>query len=103
MSEAETLIAEMGAKARAAAAELAFAAPEAKRVALEAAADAMWAGRAGILSENRADLDHGREKGLSPAMMVLVWLPPWWRVWPSMASRPAWSTTAPATFSSCAA
>ena len=69
MSEAETLIAEMGAKARAAAAELAFAAPEAKRVALEAAADAMWAGRAGILSENRADLDHGREKGLSPAMM----------------------------------
>ncbi len=69
MAEAENLIAEIGAKARAAAAELAFAAPEAKQAALLVAADRMWDRRAEILAENRADLDYGHEKGLSAAMM----------------------------------
>ena len=65
----ETLLAEMGVRARAAAAELAFAAPEAKAAALNAAADAVVARIPEILAANGKDLDYGREKGLSPAMM----------------------------------
>jgi glutamate-5-semialdehyde dehydrogenase len=65
----ETLLAEMGARARAAAAELAFAAPEAKAAALTAAGDAVVARIPEILAANAKDLDFGREKGLSPAMM----------------------------------
>jgi glutamate-5-semialdehyde dehydrogenase len=63
------LMAEIGKRARAAAAELAFASPEAKRKALMAAADAVHDNRAHIVAENAKDLDYGREKGLSPAMM----------------------------------
>ena len=63
------LMAGIGRAARAAAAELAFAAPEAKRAALEAAADAVWAGREAIIAANAEDLAFGRDKGLSPAMM----------------------------------
>ena len=59
----------MGAAARAAAAELAFAPAEAKRAALHAAADAVLASRAEIIAANARDLDYGREKGLTPAMM----------------------------------
>ena len=59
----------MGAAARAAAAELAFAPAEVKRAALHAAADAVLASRAEIIAANARDLDYGREKGLSPAMM----------------------------------
>ena len=62
-------MADLGARAKAAAAELAFATPEAKRQALEAAADAVWARRAEIIEANAKDLDFGRDKGLSPAMM----------------------------------
>ena len=64
-----TLMADIGARARAAAATLAFAAPEAKRTALEAAADAVEQSTAAIIEANARDLDFGREKGLSPAMM----------------------------------
>jgi glutamate-5-semialdehyde dehydrogenase len=60
---------EIGRNARAAAAELAFAAPEAKRAALEAAADAVWARRAEIVAANGEDMAFGEAKGLSPAMM----------------------------------
>ncbi|SFP62211.1 glutamate-5-semialdehyde dehydrogenase [Tranquillimonas alkanivorans] len=63
------LMADIGARAQAAAAELAFADPSAKRAALEAAADAVWAGRDGIIAANAKDLEFGRDKGLSPAMM----------------------------------
>jgi glutamate-5-semialdehyde dehydrogenase len=63
------LMAEIGAKARAAAAELAFAPAEAKRAALVAAAEAVWARRDAILAANAEDLAFGRAKGLSPAMM----------------------------------
>ena len=63
------LMADIGAKAKAAAAKLAFAAPEAKRKALEAAADAVWARRDEIIAANEKDLEFGRDKGLSPAMM----------------------------------
>ncbi|UTH49604.1 glutamate-5-semialdehyde dehydrogenase [Loktanella salsilacus] len=59
----------MGRAARAAATILATAAPEAKALALTTAADAIWATRSDILAANAKDMDFGREKGLSPAMM----------------------------------
>ena len=59
----------IGKSARDAAAVLAFATPEAKTTALTAAADAVWARRADILAANARDLEFGRNKGLSPAMM----------------------------------
>jgi len=63
------LMAEIGARAKAAAAELAFAPAEAKQTALEAAADAVWARRAEIVAANEKDLEYGQDKGLNPAMM----------------------------------
>ncbi|KPP91115.1 MAG: glutamate-5-semialdehyde dehydrogenase ProA [Rhodobacteraceae bacterium HLUCCA08] len=63
------MMTEIGRRARAAAETLAFAAPEAKRAALEAAAEALWSARAEVLAANAQDLAHGRDKGLSPAMM----------------------------------
>ncbi|SDC08825.1 glutamate-5-semialdehyde dehydrogenase [Ruegeria marina] len=59
----------IGKRAKAAAAELAFASAERKHAALIAAADAVWARRAEIIAANARDLDYGRDKGLSPAMM----------------------------------
>ncbi|MGR3363147.1 MAG: glutamate-5-semialdehyde dehydrogenase [Maritimibacter harenae] len=72
MKDAETiheLMQDLGRKAKAAAQELAFAPSEAKTRALEAAADAVWARRDEIIAANAKDLDFGRDKGLSPAMM----------------------------------
>jgi glutamate-5-semialdehyde dehydrogenase len=63
------LMAEIGARAKAAAAELAYASPEAKTRALEAAADAVWARRAEIVAANEKDMAFGRDKGLSAAML----------------------------------
>ncbi|MEL7258067.1 MAG: glutamate-5-semialdehyde dehydrogenase [Pseudomonadota bacterium] len=63
------LMDEIGARAKAAARDLAVAPAEVKQQALEAAADAVWDGRAGIIAANAQDLDYGREKGLSDAMM----------------------------------
>ncbi|GAB5446047.1 glutamate-5-semialdehyde dehydrogenase [Gymnodinialimonas sp.] len=63
------LMAELGARAKAASAVLAFAAPEAKVTALTAAADAVWARRAEIIAANEKDMAFGREKGLSDAML----------------------------------
>lgn len=63
------LMASMGARARAAASELASASADRKRAALIAAADAVWDQRAEILAANAMDLDYGRDKGLSDAMM----------------------------------
>jgi len=60
---------EIGAKAREAAAELAFASAERKHAALIGASEAVWKARAQIIEANAFDLDYGREKGLSPAMM----------------------------------
>ncbi len=59
----------LGVSAKAAAAELAFAAPEAKRKALEAAADAVAARRDEIVAANAKDMDFARGKNLSPAML----------------------------------
>jgi len=63
------LMGEIGAKARSAAAQLAFASADSKAAALNAAADAVWNRRAEIVAANAKDLEYGRQKGLSPAMM----------------------------------
>ncbi len=60
---------DIGRRARAAAADLAYAPAEAKARALDAAADAVWARRGEIVAANAKDLDYGRDKGLSAAMM----------------------------------
>ncbi len=63
------LMAEIGAKAKVAAAILASASTADKRNALLAAADAVWARRADIIAANEQDMAQGSEKGLSPAML----------------------------------
>ena len=68
-SDIETMMQDIGTRARAAAAELAFAPAEAKRQALEAAAEAVWDQRAEIIEANEKDMAYGREKGLSAAML----------------------------------
>ncbi|MEQ9695988.1 glutamate-5-semialdehyde dehydrogenase [Shimia sp. SDUM112013] len=69
ITDIPALMAEIGTNAKAAAAELAFAPAEAKTRALNAAADAVWAQRADIIAANEKDMEFGRDKGLSPAMM----------------------------------
>lgn len=69
MTEIAAQMDEIGRAARAAAAELAFAPAEAKAQALLAAADAIAARADQIIAANALDLDYGRDKGLSPAMM----------------------------------
>jgi len=59
----------IGQRAKEAAADLAFAAPEAKRRALEAAAEQVVARTPEILAANARDMDFGRDKGLSAAML----------------------------------
>ena len=63
------LMDEIGARARAASQALAFAPVECKQTALIAAADAVWDRRSEIIATNALDLEYGRTKGLSPAMM----------------------------------
>ena len=67
--DGEALMAEMGAAARAAAADLAHASAERKHAALIGAAEALWSTRAAVLEANAEDLAFGRDKGLSEAMM----------------------------------
>ena len=69
MSDLGQQMNEMGALACAAASVLAYASPEAKTKALLVAAEAMVAATDHIISENAKDLDFGREKGLTDAMM----------------------------------
>ena len=63
------MMANIGAAARAAAGELAYASPERKYAALIGAAHEVWARRDAILYANAEDLVFGAEKGLSPALM----------------------------------
>ncbi|KAF0173477.1 MAG: glutamate-5-semialdehyde dehydrogenase [Rhodobacteraceae bacterium] len=63
------LMQDIGRRAKAAAQELAYASQERKYAALIAASAAVWARRGEILDANCLDLDYGREKGLSAAMM----------------------------------
>ncbi len=63
------LMADIGARAKRASSQLATAPADTKRAALEAAADAVWAGRRDIITANQKDLAYGRDKGLTDAMM----------------------------------
>ena len=63
------VMADIGARAKAAARELASATSQAKSSALSAAADAVWARRDEIIAANAKDMDFGRDKGLSDAML----------------------------------
>ena len=67
--EIQGLMQDIGKRAKAAAAELAFAPAEQKTKALLEAAAAIRARTDEIVAANARDLDFGREKGLSPAMM----------------------------------
>ena len=67
--ELAALMQDIGTRAKAAAAQLAFAPADRKTAALNAAAAAIWARRGEIIAANAKDLDYGREKGLTPAMM----------------------------------
>lgn len=69
VAEAQQLISDLGKRARDAALTLAEAPADAKARALEAAADAVLAREAEILRANDSDLEFGREKGLSEAML----------------------------------
>ncbi|MCV2892023.1 glutamate-5-semialdehyde dehydrogenase [Lentibacter sp. XHP0401] len=69
MTDIPEMMQELGQKARAAAAELAFATSAQKRDALLAAAEAVWDRRDEIIAANAKDMAFGAEKGLSPAMM----------------------------------
>ncbi|MEY8099120.1 glutamate-5-semialdehyde dehydrogenase [Falsihalocynthiibacter sp. S25ZX9] len=59
----------IGTRARAAARELGFASGPQKEAALLAAADAVWARRDEIVGANVLDMEFGRDKGLSSAML----------------------------------
>lgn len=63
------MMADMGKRAKAAAADLGLASTEAKNKALVVAAKALIKNTKTILEANEQDLEYGREKGLSDAMM----------------------------------
>lgn len=67
--DVKQLMAEIGRNAKAAAAELAFASAERKHAALIGASEYIWKSRAEILEANAKDLEFGRSKGLSDAML----------------------------------
>ncbi|SNR61505.1 glutamate-5-semialdehyde dehydrogenase [Puniceibacterium sediminis] len=69
MTDIPALMADIGARARAAAAELSHATGASKKAALTAAADALWAARDAVLAANAKDMTYGRDKGLSDAML----------------------------------
>ncbi|MEM6311026.1 MAG: glutamate-5-semialdehyde dehydrogenase [Pseudomonadota bacterium] len=63
------VMSQIGQNAKAAAAELAYATAERKQAALISASEQVWRQRDEIIAENAKDLEFGRAKGLSPAMM----------------------------------
>ncbi|MEO9652954.1 MAG: glutamate-5-semialdehyde dehydrogenase [Roseobacter sp.] len=63
------MMSEIGAQAKAASAQLGFASASRKHTAMMSAADYIWTNRAEILAANVKDLEFGRAKGLSDAMM----------------------------------
>jgi len=68
-NEIKTMMADIGIRAKTAAADLAHASSKAKESALAAAADAIWENRADILAANEQDMAYGRDKGLTAAML----------------------------------
>ncbi len=67
--DVKAIMQDIGHKAKAASAELGFASPVAKRAALEVAADCIEASLESILEANEKDMQYGRDKGLTDAMM----------------------------------
>ncbi|MGV6840376.1 MAG: glutamate-5-semialdehyde dehydrogenase [Planktomarina sp.] len=63
------MMTDLGKAARAAAAELAYASAERKHAALISATEHVWKNRADIIAANAKDMEFGRAKGLSDAMM----------------------------------
>lgn len=63
------LMADIGKRAKAASATLAFASAEDKSKALNTAADTVWARRQDIIDANAMDMEFGTNKGLSAAML----------------------------------
>ena len=63
------MMADIGKRAKAAAAVLASTSAERKHAALIGAAEAVWKQREDILAANAKDMELGREKGLTPAML----------------------------------
>ena len=68
-NDIHALMAAIGRRARAAAAPLAIASPQAKHAALLAMAEAVEAGMASILEANAIDMQNGVKAGLSSAML----------------------------------
>ena len=68
-SDISTLMQDIGTRAKQAAAELGFASTERKHAALIGAAENVWKNRVSIVQANAKDLEYGRGKGLSDAMM----------------------------------
>ena len=69
MDDIATLMTDIGARAKAAAADLAYASGERKHAALIGAAEYVWADRAAIVAANAKDMEFARDKGLSAAML----------------------------------
>lgn len=69
LTDIPSMMADIGARAKEAASQLAIASAERKHAALISAADAVWKNRAAIIEANALDLEFGRNKGLSDAMM----------------------------------
>ena len=69
MSDISSLMQDIGRKAKSASVSLAVATPDQKRLALEAAAEAVEATTPDILAANARDMEAAREKGLSGAML----------------------------------
>ena len=63
------MMADLGARAQKSSQKLAFASAERKHAALIADAEAVWNNRIEIIEANKKDLEFGRRKGLSPAML----------------------------------
>jgi glutamate-5-semialdehyde dehydrogenase len=68
-TDISALMADIGARAKAAAAVLAISSAERKHAALISAADAVWSRREEIFAANEQDMAYGADKGLSPAML----------------------------------
>ncbi|MBM7067606.1 glutamate-5-semialdehyde dehydrogenase [Actibacterium sp. 188UL27-1] len=69
LTDISQIMAQMGAAAKTAAAELAFASPERKHAALIGAAEAVWTNRHAIITANCEDMVFAEQRGQSAAML----------------------------------
>ena len=76
LTDIPALMSDLGQRAKTAAATLAFATAEQKARALAAAAEALMQRSDEVLAANAKDLDYGRDKGLTDAMMDRLMLDP---------------------------